>query len=233
MLLFLRLHAEQFGPLAGTLARMPLWLYGLLLIGIVAATTVHEAGHAWMADRLGDPGPRADKRVSLNPLRHIDPLGFLVMAVTMLIGFPIGWGKSLKTDPEKFSCGARKGAALVAAAGPLCNLALAIALSPLVRLVLGGGVEPTPVILIATLACLVTILINVSQFCFNLIPIHPMDGSHVLLGILPKNLGDHYQAFMQRWGVYLFLVLMFTEIPSKILLPLMRWIIWVLVGIEI
>jgi Zn-dependent protease len=233
MLFFLHSHAGIFGPLAEPLARAPLWLYALLLIGIVAATTVHEAGHAWMADRLGDPGPREQGRVSLNPLRHIDPLGFLVMAVTMLIGFPIGWGKSLKTDPEKYRCGARKGAALVAAAGPLCNLVLAALLSPLVRLVLSGAIEPTPVVIAVTMAFLITILINVSQFCFNLIPIHPMDGAHVVLGLLPKNLGDRYLAFMQRWGVYLFLVLMFTELPGKFLMPIMRFIIWLLVGIQL
>ncbi len=233
MLLFLHAHAGIFGPLAEPLARAPLWLYALLLIGIVAATTVHEAGHAWMADRLGDPGPREQGRVSLNPLRHIDPLGFLVMAVTMLIGFPIGWGKSLKTDPEKFSCGPRKGAALVAAAGPLCNLILAAVLSPLVRLVLSGVIEPSPVIIAVTMAFLITILINVSQFCFNLILIHPMDASHVLLGFLPKDLGDKYLAFMQRWGVYLFLVLMFTELPGKFLMPIMRFIIWLLLGIQL
>jgi Zn-dependent protease len=233
MLEFLHRHAEGFGPLAGPLAQLPWWLYVLLLIGIVAATTVHEAGHAWMADRLGDPGPREQGRISLNPLRHFDWLGLAIMAVTLAIGFPIGWGKPLKTDPEKFCCGARKGAALVAAAGPLANLLLAIALSPLVRLVLGGAIEPTPIVVGITLTFLVTILINVSQFCFNLIPIHPMDGSHMLLGLLPKSLGDSYQSFMQRWGVYLFLVMVFTEVPGKLLFPLMRWIIWVLIGIQL
>jgi Zn-dependent protease len=233
MLEILRHHAESFGPLARPFAELPPWFYVILLIGIVAATTVHEAAHAWMADRLGDPGPREQGRISLNPMRHFDWLGLAIMAVTLVIGFPIGWGKSLKTDSSKYRCGARKGAALVAAAGPLANLALAIALSPLVRLVLGGVIPPSPVVVVVTLAFLVTILINVSQFCFNLLPIHPMDAAHVLLGVLPEKLGDAYQNFMQRWGVYLFLVMMFTEIPSKILLPLLRWIIWVLVGVQI
>ena len=233
MLELLRHHATAYGPLARTLAEMHWWLYALILVGIVAATTVHEAGHAWMADRLGDPGPRAAGRVTLNPIRHIDPLGFTIMAVTMLVGFPIGWGKSLKTDPEKYSCGARKGAALVAAAGPLANLALAAFLSPFVRLVLGGVIPPTPVVLGLTMAFLVTILINVSQFCYNLIPIHPMDGSSVLLGILPKKNGDEYQAWMQRWGVYLFLVMVLTEAPVAVLLPIMRFILWLLIGIPL
>ena len=233
MLQILRHDASIFGPLARPLADTPWWIYVLLLIGIVAATTVHEAGHAWMADRLGDPGPREAGRVSLNPVRHIDPLGFAIMAVTMVLGFPIGWGKSLKTDPDKYVCGKRKGAALVAAAGPLANLALAMLLSPFVRLVLNGTLPPTQVVLAFALTFLVVILINVSQFCFNLIPIHPMDASHVVLGLLPEKMGDSYQAFMQRWGVYLFLVLVATEAPVYVLLPLMRFILWLLIGIPL
>ena len=233
MLEILRHHAAAFGPLARPLADLPWWFYPLVFFAIVLATTVHEAGHAWMADRLGDPGPRENGRVTLNPLAHIDPLGFTVMAVTMLIGFPIGWGKSLKTDSAKYSCGARKGAALVAAAGPLMNLALAIFLSPFVRLVMGGHIEPSPIVLVLLLMSLMTILVNVSQFCFNLIPIHPMDAAHVVLGLLPEKLGDAYQAFMQRWGVYLFLVLVFTEVPSTLLFPLMRFLIWLLTGIAL
>jgi len=186
-----------------------------------------------MADRLGDPGPRENGRISLNPMRHFDWLGLAIMAVTLVVGFPIGWGKPLKTDPSKYKCGARKGAALVAAAGPLANLAFAIALSPLIRLIISGALPPTPVVVGVFMVLLVTLLINVSQFCFNLIPIHPMDASHVVLGMLPEKLGDTYQNFMQRWGVYLFLVMVFTEIPSKILFPLLRWIIWVLIGVQL
>lgn len=233
MLEILRHHADNFGPLAGILSELPLWFYAILLFGIVAATTVHEAAHAWVADRLGDPGPRESGRISLNPMRHFDWLGLAIMGVTLIVGFPIGWGKPLKTDPSKYRCGARKGAAMVAAAGPLANLAFAIALSPLIRLILGGAVAPTPVVLAVLLTLLITLLINVSQFCFNLIPIHPMDASHVILGVLPEKLGDAYQSFMQRWGVYLFLVMMFTSIPSALLLPLMRWIVWVLIGVQI
>ena len=93
MLELLRHHATGLGPLVRPLAELPWWYYALILIGIVLATTVHEAGHAWMADRLGDPGPREAGRVSLNPLRHIDPLGFTIMAVTMVLGFP--WNSAM------------------------------------------------------------------------------------------------------------------------------------------
>ncbi|MGC4043963.1 MAG: site-2 protease family protein [Armatimonas sp.] len=220
MLEILRHNADSFGPLARAMSEIPLWIYAILLFAIVVSTTVHEAAHAWVADRLGDPGPREQGRISLNPMRHFDWLGLAIMGVTLLIGFPIGWGKSLKTDPSKYRCGARKGAAYVGAAGPLANLALAIALSPLVRLVLEGVIPPTPLVVYVFYVLVYTLLISVSQFCFNLLPIHPMDASHVVLGLLPEKLGDAYQNFMQRWGVYLFLVMMFTEIPSKLLFPL-------------
>ena len=234
MLELLHRHATDLGPLIRPLAELPWWFYALVLIGITLATTVHEAGHAWMADRLGDPGPREAGRVSLNPLRHMDPLGFTIMVLTtFLLGFPIGWGKAVKTDPEKFVGNKRKSAALVAAAGPLMNLALAALLSPFVRLVLGGAIPPSPVVIGLTLLFLLTIVINVSQFCFNLLPIQPMDGSGVLLGLLPEKIGDRYQAFMQRWGVYMFLGLTFTEIPAHILLPLIRFLLWILIGVKI
>lgn len=234
MLELLHRHAAAYGPLARPLAELPWWFYALVLIGITLATTVHEFGHAWMADRLDDPGPREAGRVSLNPLRHMDPLGFTLMVVTtFLLGFPIGWGKTVKTDPEKFKGHKRRSAALVAAAGPLMNLALAALLSPFVRLVMSGAIPPSPFVNAATLLFLLTIVINVSQFCFNLLPIHPMDGSGVLLGLLPEKMGDAYQNFMQRWGVYAFLVLTFTEIPARILMPLIRFLIWILVGIQL
>ena len=93
-----------------------------------------------MADRLGDPTPREQKRVTLNPMAHLDPLGLLLMVATSLIGFPIGWGgKPVRTNPENFSCGAKKGMGLVALAGPGMNLLLAVALAPVARWIIAGG----------------------------------------------------------------------------------------------
>jgi Zn-dependent protease len=230
MLEYMTRHLSGHGPLAGPDVPWQIWV--LLFVAVTIGNTVHEFGHAWMADRLGDPGPRAQGRVSLNPLRHIDPLGMVLMAVTMLIGFPIGWGKSVKPDPDKFTCGRRKGMALVAAAGPLMNLATAFALAPIARAALGTGLgEEIPLAVLALLAVLLTMLINLSQFVFNLVPIHPMDGAHVLTALLPEKAAEKYVAFMGRYGVYVFLALMATGWLGDVLAPLVLKLFFWLIGI--
>lgn len=225
---FLARQFPSHGPLAQPISDWRLWL--VLLGAILLASTVHEFGHAWMADRLGDPGPRQQGRVSLNPLRHLDPLGTLLMAITMLIGFPIGWGKPVKTDPEKFRCGKRTGQALVAAAGPLGNLALALVLAPVVRWLMAGGAGDATVYLLWVLMLLVvTVAICVGQFCFNLVPVHPMDGAHVVAALLPERAATLYVDFMRRYGTYVFLGLVWTGSLDHVLVPmitgLFRWLI--------
>src|SRR5687767_2030804 len=111
------IFTHNFGTSA---PEIPIWfIYALLLTAVVIATTVHEFGHAWMADKLGDPTPRNEGRVRLSPFAHMDPWGFAILVVTLLIGFPIGWGRPVRTNPENYKCGERKGIALVAGAGPL------------------------------------------------------------------------------------------------------------------
>ena len=205
------------------------WRIWLILLGAsVIADMVHEFGHAWMADRLGDPGPRAQGRFSLNPLKHIDPLGTLLTAVTMLIGFPIGWGKSVKVDPDKFRGDKRVGMALVAACGPLANIALAVALAPLARWLLTG---PGFTAIWVLMFVLMTIALNVFRFCIHLIPLHPMAASHVVAALLPEGAAKSYIAFMQRWGTYLFIGLMWTGGLNSVLVPLFMCIFRWLVGI--
>ena len=96
--------ALAFGPQA----LMDWRLYVLVMLGITLGTTVHEFGHAWMADRLGDPLPRQQKRVTLNPLSHLDPLGTLLLAVTLLVGFPLGWGRRFAPTPKTIPAAKRK-----------------------------------------------------------------------------------------------------------------------------
>ncbi|MFM7323102.1 MAG: site-2 protease family protein, partial [Armatimonadota bacterium] len=188
-----------FGPHSKFFAYAPfgdwrMWI-GLTL-AVLWTTAMHEVGHAWMADRLGDPGPRAAGRLSLNPLRHLDPLGTLVMCVTMAVGLPLGWGKSVEVDSTKLRPGPRIGSALVAVAGPLANLAHAAVLAFPVRWFLeGGGGDAGPVLGYVALFLVATIGIAVSQFAFNLVPVHPMDGAHVVAALLPPRIGDAYVAF--------------------------------------
>jgi Zn-dependent protease len=227
------LQREVFNPLSSAMATPleapPLWLYALLLLAVVIATSVHEFGHAWMADRLGDPGPREAGRITLNPFKHFDALGFLLLVVTMLIGFPIGWGKPVKTDPTKYRSGANRGIALVAAAGPAMNLLTAMVLAPIARFIIAGGLGYSEFAQMAIITIAIVMIINLSLFCFNLVPIHPLDGSHIMASLLPEELAKPYRLFMQKFGVFLLLGLMYSgklgEFIAPIILNLFRWLI--------
>ena len=208
----------------------PFSLYLLLLLAVIVATTVHEFGHAWMADYLGDSGPREAGRITLKPWKHFDPLGFLLLVVTMFIGFPIGWGKPVKTDPSKYRCGEKKGIALVAAAGPAMNLITAIILAPFVRFILGGGLGQGEVAMMILIALAIIMVINISLFAFNLTPIHPLDGSHIMASLLPEELAKPYRTLNQKFGVYILLVLLYTGRLGRVLGPIVLAIFSWLIG---
>lgn len=158
---------------------------------LLIAITVHEFSHALMANRLGDPTAKRMGRLTLNPLRHLDPLGTLML---FLAGF--GWGKPVPINPNYFRMNSRRGMALSAFAGPLANFTLAALLGILVR----AGVvawpwttqnfaswEPS---LIASVVIGYVIVLNLILGVFNLIPIPPLDGFNIAVGILPRKQGD-------------------------------------------
>jgi len=152
-------------------------------IAFVLAITIHEFAHAFTATQLGDPTPRRQGRLTLNPVAHLDPLGTILI---FLAGF--GWGKPVNVNP--FYLGGTRGMALVAVAGPLSNVLLAIPFALLFRLNLlpfgGGGGRLLPSL--PELAFTI-VFINVLLAVFNLIPLAPLDGSSVLIGLLPSNSG--------------------------------------------
>lgn len=148
----------------------------LLAPAFVIAIAVHEASHALAAHLLGDPGPSQQGRLTLNPTRHLDPLGTIAL---LFVGF--GWGKPVSVQPWRFRVGAVTGMAMVALAGPLSNLVVAF----LSGLPLRFGV-PLPDIVLVFLV--ITANINVLLAVFNLIPLPPLDGFSVLVGILPRAL---------------------------------------------
>ncbi len=159
----------------------------ILLITI----TIHEFAHAWVADRMGDPTPRMAGRLTLNPISHIDPIGFL-----MLILVRFGWAKPVPINPYNFS-DPRRGSLFVSLAGPLSNFLFAWILAILYRTL--------PVAFGEIVASILsyTIWINLALAVFNLIPIPPLDGSHILEYFLPA----HQYEMMYRLQQYGFLIL--------------------------
>jgi Zn-dependent protease len=179
--------------LLGLLGSQPL-LFVLLAVCLLAAITLHEFGHAYVADLLGDRMPRAMGRVTLNPVRHLDPLGTLFI---FLVGF--GWGKPVEFRPQALSS-RRFGSAAVALAGPAMNLLLALGGGVAIRLLQGVG-------LLVQLAYLFT-SINVALAVFNLIPLPPLDGSRLLTIFLPPQ-RQNIVFWLDRYGFLLLIALLF------------------------
>ena len=187
----------------------------LLYLGValVVAATIHEFAHAYVADRLGDPTPRAQGRLTLNPLAHLDPLGSILI---LLAGF--GWAKPVQINPMHFRDW-RRDTIIVAAAGPLANITLLFALGVPFKIGLldfGGSTVDR---------LLVTVIqINAMLAVFNLIPVPPLDGSKILMGLLPPAQAVSY-ARLQPYGVFILLLLVMTNVLSVVLLGPMRWLI--------
>ncbi len=200
----------------------------LSLIAFVVAVSVHEFGHAVVADRLGDRLPRAQGRVTLSPLAHIDLLGTIILplaAALMPGGFPlIAWGKPVQTSPRNYTRMSPKlGHLVVSLAGPLMNLGLAFLVS-LVFLALGrsGHLSPTA----AAVLIRYFLSLNLVLLFFNLIPVPPLDGAAVLAGFLPGAL-DFIPRALQRYGMLLFFVLFLSGALGIVMRPVYHLIeIW-------
>jgi Zn-dependent protease len=170
----------------------------------VIAITVHESAHAYAADRLGDLTPRDQGRLTLNPLSHLDPMGSLLF---LFVGF--GWGRPVMTNPYNLRPPMRNSMAIVAAAGPFSNLILALIAAIPVRFGLFdvfdipsiGGITPT---LSQFVSCF--ILINIGLMLFNLIPVPPLDGYKILLGLLPYEMANSFSRIEQYGPIILLLI---------------------------
>lgn len=179
-------------------------VYGLP--GLLVAFVFHELGHGYMANALGDPTPKVMGRLSLNPVRHIDPVGFIMLWV-----FGFGWAKPVQVDPYNFA-NPRRDMALVAFAGPFTNFVLAfLALAILYATGVESGAFHKML--------LVAAWYNVGLGVFNLLPIPPLDGSKVLAGLLPADRAAWLEAG-ENYGWLILILLLATGLVHRIFLPM-------------
>jgi len=202
-----------------------LYYIAVSVIPIMFSIIFHEVAHGWMADRLGDPTARERGRLTLNPVPHIDPVGSILVPIVLMIlpgKFLFGWAKPVPFNPNRFyqHINMRKGTMWVAAAGPLSNLLLAT-ISTVIYVLL-FNFFPNKVLLDFFG---VAIFINILLGFFNMIPIPPLDGSKVLMGILPREY-DRFFFSIERYGFFILIGLMATGILNMLLYP----VVWIVEG---
>ena len=199
------------------------------LPALLLSLSIHEYAHAWVAYKLGDISQKIRGRLTLNPLAHIDPIGFIAI---VLVG--VGWGKPVTVDDRNFK-DSRKGMMLTSLAGPASNLLLAILVTIILKLLMVFGVMNT-IINSNTGNIILNMLLYVIQFnivfgIFNLIPLPPLDGSKVLAYFLPQR-ARGFMYTLERYSFIIIMIIYFTNLTSYIIAPgynlVLKLINWIL-----
>lgn len=202
--------------------------FSILAVPILMAVTFHEVAHGLVAYRLGDPTAKNAGRLTLNPLAHLDLVGTLVFVITRMIG----WAKPVPVNPLYFK-NPRKGMLWVALAGPATNLVLAVLSAMLMRWLLNLNLSPDsqwvaivkPVFLMAQRS----VILNVGLAVFNVIPIPPLDGGRIAVGILPEKQAISY-ARLEPYGFLILLLLIFSGVVEYVVFPIILVIVNLLLG---
>lgn len=190
---------------------------GLMLVVLLFSVIVHEVAHGYVAWLNGDPTARIMGRITLNPLPHIDPVGTIFFPLLMLVlglNFILGWARPVPVNPRNFRH-ERWGSLTVSAAGPLSNLLLAVLFSYLLQFRWGS---PGLVLM-----CYYGCIINIYLALFNLIPIPPLDGSHLVAAFLPEKLARVY-GYLEPVGFIIIIILFASGLMGQVLFPLFRGI---------
>ncbi len=191
----------------------------VILPGIIIGLSFHEYAHAKASNLLGDPTPRLQGRVSVNPAAHIDPIGFLFLLV---IGF--GWGRPVQIDPRYYKH-RRRDELIVALAGVTMNLVIAVVFAGVMRLVYGAAAPflfgtGAGQIVWSVLSGVVSI--NLVLMFFNLIPLPPLDGFGILTQIFKLGRKPWYQRFYQLGPMFLMIIILF-RLTSYVISPAVSW----------
>ena len=195
----------------------------LILPGLILGLTVHEFSHAKMSDRLGDPTPEREGRLTLNPIKHMDPMGTICL---LFAGF--GWGKPVTIDPTYYRNPA-KDSMKVALAGPVSNFILAFFLI-LIYAFIYYLVPESQIIDILLLVLSLAAQINLSLGVFNLLPFPPLDGSKIF-GYFLRGKAKEFLWTLERYSWIILIVLFATRLPSIIITPviskILEWMCWI------
>ncbi len=181
---------------------------------------VHECAHAWTAWRLGDGTAKMYGRVTLNPVAHFDPLGALMILISSIAGFGVGWAKPTPVNP--YNLRGRYASTMVSVAGPLSNLGLAMLFAIALRVLSGSWAvqgqtflyDPTWIGGICVILW-IGVELNVMLMLFNLLPVPPLDGSHVLFDILDPRTAAQIRPMFDQYGILLFIVLILPILPNQ------------------
>jgi len=194
------------------------------IVILIMSVVVHELSHGYMADRLGDPTPRLQGRLTLNPLKHLDPMGSVIVPlITSLWGVTFGWAKPVEYNPYNIK-NKRQGEFLIAAAGPASNLAIALIFGTIIRFAVDMNNVSAPFIQV----CTYIVVINIILAIFNLIPLPPLDGSKLLFALLPNQYG-RLRMTLEMYAPFFILIVVFFL--WKIVSPVIPFVFQLFTGV--
>ncbi len=212
---------------AATIQKITIWILPVLL-----AVSLHEAAHAWMADKKGDATARLMGRLTFNPLKHIDPIGTIVVPALMLFatGFAFGWAKPVPVDARNLH-NPKKDMMWVALAGPVSNFIMAVLWAVFLNISVLFVDSRSSISMFFLLMPVAGITINVILGVLNLLPIPPLDGGRIMAGILPPAASMQYSK-IEPYGFFIIIALMLSGMLSSIIFPVVNLFLIVLSAIS-
>jgi len=201
--------------------------YLFLIIILIFSIVIHEVSHGAMAYYLGDPTAKYAGRLTLNPIKHLDPVGSVILPAFLILinaGFIFGWAKPVPINPYNFK-DQRYGSAKTAIAGPAANLALALIFGLILRFLPVASFSPELFSMFSFI-----VYINILLAVFNLLPIPPLDGSHILFTFLPAGM-EKIKMYLNQFGILLFFLVIFFLFP--VIRSIINWIFNLIVGMPL